>query len=58
MKIKAMYRVKKDWQGDPCVPIDYSWEGLNCENPPRILLCENLAKLIYVLYFQSCYKCL
>ncbi|CAH8356107.1 unnamed protein product [Eruca vesicaria subsp. sativa] len=36
MKIKAMYRVKKDWQGDPCVPRDYSWEGLNCENPPRI----------------------
>ncbi|WZZ69984.1 hypothetical protein YC2023_081354 [Brassica napus] len=52
MKIKAMYRVKKDWQGDPCVPIDYSWEGLNCENPPRILLCENLAKLIYVLNLE------
>ncbi|KAG2266928.1 hypothetical protein Bca52824_074007 [Brassica carinata] len=52
MKIKAMYRVKKDWQGDPCVPIDYSWEGLNCENPPRILLCENLAKLIYELILQ------
>lgn len=30
MKIKAKYKVKKNWQGDPCVPVDYSWEGLEC----------------------------
>ncbi|KAL1218375.1 Senescence-induced receptor-like serine/threonine-protein kinase [Cardamine amara subsp. amara] len=30
MKIKAKYRVKKNWQGDPCVPVGYSWEGLDC----------------------------
>ncbi|XP_048618437.1 senescence-induced receptor-like serine/threonine-protein kinase isoform X1 [Brassica napus] len=29
-KIKDTYRVKKNWQGDPCVPVDYSWEGLDC----------------------------
>ncbi|KAJ0239109.1 Malectin-like domain-containing protein [Hirschfeldia incana] len=29
-KIKDKYRVKKNWQGDPCVPVDYSWEGLDC----------------------------
>jgi senescence-induced receptor-like serine/threonine-protein kinase len=29
-KIKATYRVKKNWQGDPCVPVDYSWEGIDC----------------------------
>ncbi|WZZ72770.1 hypothetical protein YC2023_084140 [Brassica napus] len=31
-KIKDTYRVKKNWQGDPCVPVDYSWEGLDCSN--------------------------
>ncbi|CAL9223590.1 unnamed protein product [Arabidopsis halleri] len=29
-KIKAKYSVKKNWQGDPCVPVDHSWEGLDC----------------------------
>ncbi|CAK9174532.1 unnamed protein product [Ilex paraguariensis] len=30
---------KKDWQGDPCLPINYTWQGLHCsdENPPRII---------------------
>lgn len=31
MKIKLKYGVKKkNWQGDPCVPVDYIWEGLEC----------------------------
>jgi len=30
------------WQGDPCVPKQYSWDGLNCNNsdisiPPIII---------------------
>ncbi|ESQ54232.1 hypothetical protein EUTSA_v10024418mg [Eutrema salsugineum] len=29
-KVKFKYGVKKNWQGDPCVPVDYSWEGLEC----------------------------
>ncbi|VVA90110.1 unnamed protein product [Arabis nemorensis] len=38
--IKTSYKVKKNWQGDPCMPNDYIWEGLNCSydslTPPRI----------------------
>ncbi|KAL6335306.1 hypothetical protein AAG906_029547 [Vitis piasezkii] len=41
MNIKSLYGVKKNWQGDPCAPENYSWEGLNCSyndyNPPRII---------------------
>ncbi|KAM7252662.1 hypothetical protein ACFE04_008171 [Oxalis oulophora] len=38
--IKAMYGLKRNWQGDPCAPLVYMWEGLNCsdlnDDPPRI----------------------
>ncbi|XP_023547941.1 probable LRR receptor-like serine/threonine-protein kinase At1g51860 [Cucurbita pepo subsp. pepo] len=36
--IKSTYGVTKDWQGDPCVPMEYPWSGLNCSNEaaPRI----------------------
>ncbi|KAF8041866.1 hypothetical protein BT93_A0457 [Corymbia citriodora subsp. variegata] len=37
--IKATYYIKRgSWQGDPCVPTEYIWDGLNCSsgNPPRI----------------------
>ncbi|CAA0395926.1 unnamed protein product [Arabidopsis thaliana] len=40
--IQATYRIQKtNWQGDPCVPVQYRWTGLNCSNmlpsiPPRI----------------------
>lgn len=40
MNIKSKYVVKRNWQGDPCVPIAYLWQGLNCSyseyDPPRI----------------------
>lgn len=39
--IKAIYGVKRNWQGDPCAPKDFIWEGLNCSflnsEPPRII---------------------
>ncbi|XP_050285770.1 probable LRR receptor-like serine/threonine-protein kinase At1g05700 isoform X2 [Quercus robur] len=39
--IKSMYRIKRNWQGDPCAPRDYSWDGLNCSysnfDPPGII---------------------
>ncbi|KAB1218466.1 hypothetical protein CJ030_MR3G026346 [Morella rubra] len=39
-KIKSAYGIARDWQGDPCAPKAYTWEGLNCSyngaNPPRI----------------------
>ncbi|KAM7254423.1 hypothetical protein ACFE04_003803 [Oxalis oulophora] len=38
--IKVAYSLKRNWQGDPCAPRDYLWEGLNCSYPnddfPRI----------------------
>ncbi|XP_039158951.1 senescence-induced receptor-like serine/threonine-protein kinase [Eucalyptus grandis] len=37
---KATYGVNKEsWQGDPCVPRNYTWDGLNCSygKLPRII---------------------
>ncbi|RCV16865.1 hypothetical protein SETIT_3G172800v2 [Setaria italica] len=28
--IKAKYRVKKNWAGDPCGPKTFAWDGLTC----------------------------
>ncbi|XP_047153304.1 LRR receptor-like serine/threonine-protein kinase IOS1 [Vigna umbellata] len=28
--IKSVYGVKRDWEGDPCSPAAYLWDGLNC----------------------------
>ncbi|XP_065632098.1 LRR receptor-like serine/threonine-protein kinase IOS1 isoform X2 [Quercus suber] len=40
-KIKSTYGVKRNWQGDPCAPQAYLWEGLNCSydgyNAPRVI---------------------
>ncbi|RVX17124.1 putative leucine-rich repeat receptor-like protein kinase [Vitis vinifera] len=34
-KIKAVYNLKKNWQGDPCLPIEFSWNGMCCsDNSP------------------------
>ncbi|XP_042967971.1 LRR receptor-like serine/threonine-protein kinase IOS1 isoform X2 [Carya illinoinensis] len=39
-KIKSTYGIKRNWQGDPCAPKKYLWEGLDCsydaDNAPRI----------------------
>lgn len=43
MNIKVTYDLRKrpSWQGDPCVPKLYRWEGLDCSYPdsesPRII---------------------
>ncbi|KAL8152788.1 hypothetical protein V2J09_010548 [Rumex salicifolius] len=38
--IKEKYTVQRIWQGDPCLPKNYQWDGLDCSydqnNPPRI----------------------
>ncbi|KAM7254540.1 hypothetical protein ACFE04_003920 [Oxalis oulophora] len=42
LNIKSKYKLAKDWQGDPCSPRKYVWDGLNCSyqdyDPPRIIL--------------------
>ncbi|XVF74469.1 hypothetical protein PTKIN_Ptkin13bG0112700 [Pterospermum kingtungense] len=41
VNIKSMYGFRRNWQGDPCTPQDFLWEGVNCSydgyNPPRIV---------------------
>lgn len=33
MNIKSSYGVNKiNWEGDPCVPRDYRWSGVNCSD--------------------------
>lgn len=40
MAIKAWYKIKRNWMGDPCTPKAFTWDGLNCtfsgSIPPRI----------------------
>ncbi|XP_031265641.1 receptor-like protein kinase At3g21340 [Pistacia vera] len=37
--IKTTYKVIRNWQGDPCLPSSFSWNGLSCNNDtnPRII---------------------
>ncbi|GLU22347.1 hypothetical protein SLE2022_384280 [Rubroshorea leprosula] len=41
LNIKSIYELKRNWQGDPCAPQAYMWEGLDCRqndnDPPRII---------------------
>ncbi|KAM7254627.1 hypothetical protein ACFE04_004007 [Oxalis oulophora] len=41
LNINTNYKLSKDWQGDPCSPKDFVWEGLKCSDsiydPPRIV---------------------
>lgn len=39
--IKSAYKVKRNWEGDVCVPQAYTWEGVNCSfngtSMPRVI---------------------
>ncbi|KAL5572504.1 hypothetical protein UlMin_022101 [Ulmus minor] len=39
--VKTTYQIVKNWQGDPCGPRNFSWDGLNCSYnaslPSRII---------------------
>nr|XP_023906308.1 putative leucine-rich repeat receptor-like serine/threonine-protein kinase At2g19230 [Quercus suber] len=39
MGIKKLYNVTRNWQGDPYLPSEYSWDGLKCgdNNHPMII---------------------
>ncbi|XP_072952174.1 putative leucine-rich repeat receptor-like serine/threonine-protein kinase At2g19230 [Typha angustifolia] len=32
LAIKAEYKLKKNWMGDPCFPKTYVWDGITCSN--------------------------
>ncbi|XP_028756237.1 receptor-like protein kinase At3g21340 [Neltuma alba] len=37
--VKHAYDITRNWQGDPCMPTSYSWEGLTCnyiDNIPSV----------------------
>ncbi|KAJ4833371.1 hypothetical protein Tsubulata_029921, partial [Turnera subulata] len=38
VNIKSTYGISRNWQGDPCAPEEFVWEGLNCSYgaAPRI----------------------
>ncbi|BAT82060.1 hypothetical protein VIGAN_03200400 [Vigna angularis var. angularis] len=39
-RIKDIYKISRmKWQGDPCGPTGFTWDGLTCNarNPPRII---------------------
>uniref|UniRef100_A0A0A0LFV5 non-specific serine/threonine protein kinase n=1 Tax=Cucumis sativus TaxID=3659 RepID=A0A0A0LFV5_CUCSA len=40
LDIKAVYGVGRNWEGDPCMPRQFIWQGLNCSSvdsqPPRV----------------------
>ncbi|KAJ1386005.1 Malectin-like carbohydrate-binding domain [Sesbania bispinosa] len=41
INVKSIYGIKRNWQGDPCIPVAYLWDGLNCSyagsGSPRII---------------------
>ncbi|XP_058759173.1 putative leucine-rich repeat receptor-like protein kinase At2g19210 [Vicia villosa] len=41
LNVKSIYEIKRKWQGDPCVPVSFLWDGLNCSyvgsDSPRII---------------------
>lgn len=30
LNIKSKYEVQENWQGDPCSPKTYMWDGVDC----------------------------
>ncbi|MQL93244.1 hypothetical protein Taro_025880, partial [Colocasia esculenta] len=38
LNVKEFYGITKNWEGDPCVPQNFTWEGLTCiyDTSPRI----------------------
>ncbi|KAL5547997.1 hypothetical protein UlMin_003228 [Ulmus minor] len=43
LNIKLVYGLKRNWQGDPCSPKAYRWNGLNCSYNPRRIISLNLS---------------
>jgi hypothetical protein len=43
MAIKREYGVNKNWNGDPCFPPKYAWNGVKCSN-----VTGNTTRIIYL----------
>ncbi|KAM0854095.1 hypothetical protein ACQ4PT_050656 [Festuca glaucescens] len=43
MAIKREYGVNKNWNGDPCFPAKYAWNGVKCSN-----VTGNTTRIIYL----------
>ncbi|XP_062087596.1 LRR receptor-like serine/threonine-protein kinase IOS1 [Humulus lupulus] len=44
--VKSTYGIKRNWDGDPCAPVEYLWTGLNCsynDFDPRSIISLNLS---------------
>ncbi|KAJ9692189.1 hypothetical protein PVL29_011318 [Vitis rotundifolia] len=43
-RIKSGYAVSRNWQGDPCLPMEYQWDGLTCShNTSPAIISLNLS---------------
>ncbi|XP_034696049.1 putative leucine-rich repeat receptor-like serine/threonine-protein kinase At2g19230 isoform X2 [Vitis riparia] len=43
-RIKSHYAVGRNWQGDPCLPMEYQWDGLTCShNTSPTIISLNLS---------------
>ncbi|KAL6888505.1 hypothetical protein ACP4OV_009531 [Aristida adscensionis] len=47
MAIQENFGVKKNWMGDPCAPISFAWDGLNCTYPTAGLSRITVLNLSY-----------
>lgn len=54
MSIQTKYSVKKNWEGDPCSPAAFTWDGLNCSysshGPERIIALWVLNEITHVIF--------
>ncbi|XP_068498665.1 LRR receptor-like serine/threonine-protein kinase IOS1 [Phaseolus vulgaris] len=55
--IKSVYAVTRDWEGDPCAPAAYLWDGLNCSyqgiESPRITTLNLSSSRLHGKIFPS-----
>ncbi|CAN6462017.1 unnamed protein product [Victoria cruziana] len=43
LDIKKKYGISKPWSGDPCLPLNYTWEGLVCSTSPLRVISLDLS---------------
>ncbi|CAN6462020.1 unnamed protein product [Victoria cruziana] len=43
LDIEKKYGISKAWSGDPCLPLNYTWEGLVCNTSPLRVISLDLS---------------